>query len=375
MTDTYGSITLFPVPVPVAKEAVGDPVLRLLLDFATAVLNTHVGEAWGAVCPRKKVVEASYPWNPEEEFFTDTGLPALYLHWAGGKMPTTEAAEWHQESNTLLLRWVLPLQKSTVARLRSPIVAAIAKTLDRALYATRDPAFFRAEDTDPEAPTLAEVSNAVMLSRATSSSAVTLGSGGVAFDGPLASSLDPLPGQRGVVITLGGPAGSWVDGSEIVITGEDVLGQETEHAIVIDASKIPGKLYSTQAFTSISSITIEAQGDAGASYSVGLGATRGCGTSLCDFGGIDLSVLKQGVFKPIKVPVFNSKELKVYPAIEWQVMVTERLVRAPEMVAMLAGTGIDRFGEPATPNTSAAASATTKITNPDGVVLANAAFP
>lgn len=362
--DQYGE-QRFPIDPPTPGQAAGDPALNLILDFSSAVLNAMVGPAWDVVCPKRKVVERTFASDPEKDAFTDQGLPALYGFRVGGKPPISLADQWRTTFDGVLLRWVFPLQPQLIAKLRSPVITAMTKALDRAFYDTRSPAYVNPNDTDPAAPTLGEQPDLLLTSHHTATSLQTFT--GSSLDGPLAGA--PFSPARGVILDLGGNPSDWVDGSTIVVSGLNILGTATSQTIVIVAARIPCRMYTTNSFSEVGTIMVDAQSTTAGTLRAGLGARAGYGTSIPDFGHIDVWVLKTAVFKPVKIGLRGGPEVRAYPAIEWSLEVRERLIEAPQDFPV-AGAGIDNFGQPLT-----GSSAGLTLLNPDGIVVVNAAYP
>lgn len=365
MTEKYGDVS-FPVPIPTRGEASGDRARSILLGLVKAVLNAYVLPAWNDVCPGKKVVESTFPFNPEWEMFRDSGLPAVYLWRNAGDPPERMGDEWREQRDFVHVRWVFPVQPQTVAKLREPIVGALTKAVDRALFNTRDPAYVHPDDTDEMAPTYLEELDALVTVKATSTGAQTFATTG--FDGAKGqASLTRIP-KRGVVLNLRGSAASWVHGSEIVVTGEDVLGNPVVHTLTVDTSRIPGRLFTTSSLTKIVSVVVDPQADAAASFSIGLGARVGYGTSIVNFGHFDVGMEKAAAFVPVSIAFKGSPRVMKYPAIEWVLSIQERLV--PDAADyQTPGNGIDQFGDPAV-----VPSAGVGLNNPDGVTTVSAQY-
>ncbi len=298
--------------------------------------------------------------------FTDTGLPALYCFRDGGHPPVSDAHEWRRTHDTVSLLWVFPVQAQTVAKLRSPIIAAITKTLDRGFYQNRDPAYVQAGDPDPSAPTFTEQLDAFLLTKTTSTSPVSYS--GAGLDG--ANAGQPIAPSRGIVVNLGGPPSSWVDGSHIILTGTDVLDRVTSIPLVVTVAHLPGKLYSPSAMNSLTGIQIDAQAGTAGTIQVGTGARAGYGSNIVILGGFDIELTTTATWRPLRIPLAGSNQVRAYPAIRWQLTIPERLVIDPAD-SPLAGAGIDQFGQPATgPGT------TITITTSDGsYVTAVGSFP
>lgn len=362
--DRYGPLE-FPASPPAPGEAAGDDALRILVDFAAAVLNANVTPAWAEVAPKAKVVETTYTHNPEREMFTDTALPALYCYREGGSPPAQDAHEWRRTHDQVSLVWVFPLQKQTVAKLRSPIVAALTKTMDKAFYQNRDPAYVHPGDDDPTAPTFTELLDAFLLLHATSTAPQT-------FTGPSlngANAGNPISPPRGVVVELGGSPSSWSDGTLLRLVGTDILGNATTVPLVVTVSRIPGRLYSPISMKTLTSVQLDAQLGTAGTMRVGTGAMKGHGTNIVAFGRFDVEVTATAKWRPLRIQFKNSAEVRTYPAIEWKLTVPERLLIDPADSPVV-GAGIDQFGAP-----TMGPGAGVTIINSDGFVTAAGSFP
>lgn len=152
MPDTFGAIQ-FPVAVPAAQTAAGDPALTTLASYLSAVLNANCGAAWAAsgVCPGRNVVERAYTHDPRV-LFDDSKLPALYLWCFKGRLEDI-AADIAADIRTLNILWVLEGGQEDHQTKRLPMFNAVAKAVRRAVRIGRDPSWIVAGDTDPSAAT------------------------------------------------------------------------------------------------------------------------------------------------------------------------------------------------------------------------------
>ncbi len=360
--DRYGDVE-FPARAPVRNEAAGDRSRTIIVDFAAAVLNASVQAPWSAVCPEKKVVETKYAWNPEKWMFSDGHLPSLFCWRDGGDKLQATGDEWKMRQDHCHLRWVFPLTKQTIAKLREPIIGALSSALDRAFSNTRHPAYVHPDDPDIWAPTYQVQPVAILKPKATSTLAAVYS--GAGLDGALAGQAVP---RRGVVLDLGGAPSSWITGSHITVTGLDVMGVAVTLIFSVDATKVPYRLFSTSALSRVDSIVRDAQAGAAGTLAVGLGARRGWGTSVVDMGRCDVDMLTTAAFDPVVIHVEGTKQSKVYPAIGWTFTLRERLVRAPEQYPTI-GDGIDETGAAAV-----VPGAQNEINPVDGITV-KAAYP
>lgn len=152
MPDQVGAL-VFPVAAPGPADPVGDPLLRLTLDFLQAVVNAKCGAAWAKVAPSHPLpVKTTIPHDPTRIDFSEQTLPALYGWRAGG----SRAVEWMAEDigearEQIMLLWVAPPAQQAQQRTRDPFANPLAKAIGAALLVGRDPAWKLAGDTDLDA--------------------------------------------------------------------------------------------------------------------------------------------------------------------------------------------------------------------------------
>lgn len=325
MSDDFGAA---PIPaVAPTTEPVTDPALATLLAFVAAVFNAQLAEAWSAVCPGKRVVEAAHAVDPETVTFVDRDLPALYAHRAENKAHRQEGDDWRVAQSTIVLWWVPPSTKQAIAALRSPFVNGLMKALDRALRLGRDPSWVAAAELDPTARTLAADADAILLSKATSASAQSYSA--LALDGAVGPN-DIAP-PRAPTITLGGSAGAFVVGSQILLTGLDLFGYAISQSFAVQAP--PVVYQASYAWTHVTSIDAEAQAGAGGTITAGLGAYQGRGSVLLrELNALSIAPQQQGP-EVLKIKLKGSSEAREYPAVRWELQIRERLDRDTSSLA------------------------------------------
>jgi hypothetical protein len=151
----FGS-TVFPVPAPLDGQSVSDLCLDKLGAYLQAVVNAKAAVAWTQVCPKGGATSLPIPavhhHDPEETTFSAADLPALYLYREGSnKDPQRIADDYLITYDTIVAKWLFPLQIQERARIRGPFVNAITKILTAAIVYERDPAWFDPGDTEPQA--------------------------------------------------------------------------------------------------------------------------------------------------------------------------------------------------------------------------------
>lgn len=165
MADSFGAVRV-PLVAPATGEAVGDPMLTVLLAFLKAFLQTDGGAtaAWNAsgiapTLPVVKTVNANDPSKTDQVFNTND-LGALYLWRAGGGDGSKfewMAEDWRVEETKLKLLWIPPMVKREISNVRNNIFNGIAKAIDIAIERGRTPSYRIAGDPDPAAATQGSV--------------------------------------------------------------------------------------------------------------------------------------------------------------------------------------------------------------------------
>lgn len=321
MTDTYGVLAL-PAPAPGAGDVATDPALKVLLDFAQAILNAELSTAWAVPYPGVSPVQATFAHDPERESFVDKNLPALY----GFRAPRTPS-EWMAEDyevahDTITLQLVMASTAQARTLLRSPLLNGAAKALDSAIWLDRHPAYVKVGDTDPKAATLAAAPTAVRLSHATPTAPVVYS--GASLDGAIGTAA--ITPKRAVTLTLDGDPTAWTSGSTITVAGTNVLGVDTSEVLTVPVST-PATLTTSDDYASVTSVSVDAQASALGTLSVGLVAYAGAGTDLVEaLGALKVFVAKPGAPRLISIAMNGGGPPMKYPAFEWQVAITERFV-------------------------------------------------
>lgn len=322
---TYGA-TSIPVAVPAdpLTAATGDPALDVWAAYFKAYINANGAAAWAAVYPREQSSQPIPPilttWThqPTDDTiapFNEKYLPALYVYRASGAANSWEATDLRVAMDTITLLWVFPTGTQPSQRIRVPFVAALAKLIDAAVEADRDPSYVHPGDTDPTAATLAADPDAIKLAIATSTSPVTYS--GASLDGVIGGAVFAQP--RAFTVTLAGSSGDFVNGSTIVVTGLNVLGQALTQTITLSNATIPATFSTGFAFTKITSIAVAAQATTNGSFVFGLGPYQGRGSFVLRFAPTGFKRAGNWTAKPITIPVTGEGGVTIpryYDALE-----------------------------------------------------------
>lgn len=148
--ERFGALD-FPVP---QDAPLGDPSLAIVLAFAEAILNARMGAAWlkGGRAAGDKPVRSTYPHDPTDLAFNNNTLPALFAWRESGQVERI-ASDYVVDRSMLILCWVFPMAQDGIQQKRNPLVNAAAKLICQGLMRGRDPAWVKAGDTSPRAPT------------------------------------------------------------------------------------------------------------------------------------------------------------------------------------------------------------------------------
>lgn len=148
MSDKFGAL---PIPVAaVGSTALGDPLISYTADFFKAVLNARA-----AIAPFTTPVRATFTNDPTRTAFKTTELPALFVWRLPSSGQDQAADDIRLDVSQVMVMWVFPaLAPQEIQSSRESYANAIVKTLSRAVYLNRDPAWKVAGDTDPKAATL-----------------------------------------------------------------------------------------------------------------------------------------------------------------------------------------------------------------------------
>lgn len=148
--ERFGALD-FPVP---QDAPLGDPSLAVVLAFAEAILNARMGAAWlkGGRAAGDKPVRNTYPHDPTDLAFNNNTLPALFAWRESGQVERI-ASSYVIDRSMLILCWVFPMAQEGIQQKRNPLVNAAAKLICQGLMQGRDPAWVKAGDTSPRAPT------------------------------------------------------------------------------------------------------------------------------------------------------------------------------------------------------------------------------
>ena len=322
MADTYGALEE-PVPVPADGEPVSDPALQVFLDFAAAILNAKLGDAWRAIAGDLPPVKFTYANDPEREYVKDQTFPALFGYRKPGPPPYNLAEDYRVTEDIFVLIWALPSTPQFRQRLRSPAVNGFGKMLDRSIERGREPVYAKDGDTDPRAATLPLQPTAVRLDFATSAAPAVYS--GAALDGAIgAAAISP---RRPVAIVLSGDPASFAIGSTVTIEGTNALGLAISRTLTIAAA--PSTLTTNCDFATVTSVAVDAQAGTAGTISVGLGPFSGLGSVLLDaLGAMQIWATKAATPRLLTIKGSDAGKPTrplTYPCIEVQYSLRERL--------------------------------------------------
>lgn len=148
-TDRVGD-TWVPLIAPNSNEAVTDPLLTYFLSFFKAIANAYTPAAWQAICPNTFPVTTTFAHNPEEVYFDDRDLAALYL-WRDEQLDQVDLAnDIQMTSYNLKLLWIpQQIADQDGRRLRRPFIQGLFKALNVYFERGRDPAWYVPGDDYP----------------------------------------------------------------------------------------------------------------------------------------------------------------------------------------------------------------------------------
>lgn len=157
MADQFGALE-FPAQAPnlAAGDSVTDPRLDKLGGFLQAVLNADVGLAWNVVSPGKKFVEQMFTNDPADSTFNERDLPSLFVYDARSTS-NQMADDLVEDVSQVTVLWVPQNVDQARRSLRSTGVNGLKKSVERAFYLGRHPAWVDPGDPDPDAAMLGSV--------------------------------------------------------------------------------------------------------------------------------------------------------------------------------------------------------------------------
>lgn len=155
MADSYGLPTIPLQPTPPGSPP-ADPLLAVLLSFLKAFLveDQNATAAWQSmgVSPANAPVNGIFPFNPEDNEFNESALPALFLWRESGKDEWI-ADDYLLETTQLKLLWVFTLGNQPNQTVRNPYINGIVKVIQVAIERGRTPSWKQPGDPDPLAVT------------------------------------------------------------------------------------------------------------------------------------------------------------------------------------------------------------------------------
>lgn len=321
MADDFGALAL-PAPVPADGATVTDPCLDTLLAFCQAVLTADVSAAWAHVCPGKQPAEFLFTHNPTERSFNANKLPALYLYRTTGT-PEWMADDFHAVVSKLRLQWVFPKVPQERQRLRDPIINGLSKSLTRALWRGRHPAWVVPGD-------LAQPT-AIKLAVATSTSAQSYS--GAALNGAVGAG--PIYAARSVSVTTAPAAGAYDVADPIVVTGVDGGGNALVDQIVLTKPNGGETVSTLFHFGAAASVAFHAQTLTTGSFTIGYADSpeRDLGSLVKRYAGLtQLRLATAGTAKALVIRMKDDGQRKgdagppeVFEMVEFDISIEELL--------------------------------------------------
>lgn len=335
MADNYG-LTAFPLARHIENDPAADKALRVILDFAKAVILYDAADAWQVISPNRAPVQVANAWNPEEYEFSDKSLPALYGYRKGGTPTETLADEWRVDSADVSLMWILESTPQGRQYLRAPFVNGITKSLDRAFVNGRHAAYV--VDADLADPDGIKTSFASL----TSSHTYT----GAALNGALSGAEFSPP--RVPTITLASSTGAYST-TAIVVNGTDKDGNAVSVSLTPTSANggetLTGRGW--ERLAAIASVDFPAQASTAGSFTIGVGPSDDDVSTLGSLvlrhaGLVSLNLRKAGTPRLVQIRMrdaTNQGEPKTYPAFLFELAIQERLTRDATVFATLGSSG------------------------------------
>lgn len=229
MSDIFGAVE---IPVATTGTPIGDPALSKVAAFIAAGLNAYASAAFDALRPRStpRAVVGVFTHDPAERSFNDEKLPALFV-WRQSGQVADQGDYWRRSEERWSGLWIYPPDPQEKHTPRRPFTNAVAKAIDNVIERGRDPSWFDAGDTDPTAVSVTADVDSIVLASSTSTSPRSIS--GAGLDGVVgAASMSP---RREVTVTTTAAIGAYST-NPIVITCEDVFGNEREFSVTLSAN-------------------------------------------------------------------------------------------------------------------------------------------
>lgn len=232
MADTFGAVE---IPVSASDDPRGDPALKKVADFMTAVLNAYAGAAWTGGRPRADAnqqlcVRGTFTHDPTERSFNDSKLPALFL-WRSSGQAFDHGDGDRRSDERWTGQWIFPPDTQEKHTPRRPFGNAVVKVIDNLIERGRDPSWFDPGDTDPTAPSFIADVDSIVTAAATSTSPRTVS--GAGLNGAIGgASMSP---RREVTVTASVAPGAYST-APIIIVCEDWYGREREFSVSLSAN-------------------------------------------------------------------------------------------------------------------------------------------
>lgn len=323
MADTYGALKL-PVQLPDGTDAVSDPALSRLGEYFQAFCNANGQAAFDRLgVPRVRglappVIRSIFTHDPTKLVFNEAHLPALYVTRSNGGKPEWIAEDYRIATDVWTVLWVFPPGQQANQRIRESFTNAIGKMTDMAIEMVRSPAWAWADDPDTKSASL--VAAPATIKTAIASSASHVSYTGAALNGAIGATVF-APGRH-PTITVSGTVAHVLAGSIVTVTGLGDDGAARTSSIVLSAAA--GTYRGDWLLTRIDSIAVPGQVGTGASFTFGLDAFAGRGTSILNATGLQDIEVTSWTDKMVAIRMSGSLPTKTYDAIEIKLSTEER---------------------------------------------------
>lgn len=146
MSNILGALAL-PIPVPEPDDSAGDPLLELLGEFLTAVINEECSAAWqGMAKDGTEAVNAVFTFDPKRRPIESKKFPALFI-WRTEDGADRQVGDLHISTNNICILWVQPSTANgpKMSR-RDPFWHGVMSAARLALTTDRHPAWTHEDD-------------------------------------------------------------------------------------------------------------------------------------------------------------------------------------------------------------------------------------
>lgn len=323
MGDRFGLLEL-PVQAPVsADDALGDPLLAHLAQFAKAVCNRYGAAAWQSRATdandASPVRTAFAGRDPRRYAFRDQDLPAVFVYRGRDKLGHYDESR-RENASRIRFVWLAPHDPYNRVFDRLSFGNAIAKILDAAIDQGRDPSWVAAGDTSPYAATIDADGDSIKTAFTTSTSAQLYS--GAALNGIVGGSV--MSPRREPTITTTFVGGSvYETAQDIIVTALDWAGFTGTHRKRLTLAGGGETIGFGEDVKQIVSVSLPAMLTMGGSIQLGTSKVEGRGSVLREVLRVDRIWLGEWEAKQLPIEVLRKDgtstqmmERRMYDAIE-----------------------------------------------------------